>query len=60
MGKPFEASTDELVHGLTHGSKQVRLTAQRALSRSMRGDELEKLRDVLKKYKRLRTGERGQ
>jgi putative membrane-bound dehydrogenase-like protein len=49
QGKPFDASTDELVNVLAHPSREVRLTAQRALARGRRGDEEGKLVEALKR-----------
>ncbi len=39
--KPFEASTDELIKGLSHPSREVRLTAQRRLADRKATKELE-------------------
>jgi putative heme-binding domain-containing protein len=49
MGKACDASTDELVSALTHPSREVRLTAQRALVRGQRSDAADKLVEALKR-----------
>ncbi len=49
LGKPVDASTDELVNALAHPSREVRLTAQRALARDRRDDAAEKLVEALKR-----------
>ncbi|HEU0011572.1 MAG TPA: HEAT repeat domain-containing protein [Verrucomicrobiae bacterium] len=48
VGKPTDASTDELITALAHPSREVRLTAQRALARGRRGDAADKLVAALK------------
>src|SRR5260221_692865 len=48
MGQPFETTVRELVTGLAHPAKEVRMTAQRALSRRGRGGEMEQVVQVLK------------
>jgi putative membrane-bound dehydrogenase-like protein len=43
MGKSFHASSDELIEGLSHPSRELRLAAQRALISRKAGDEAAKL-----------------
>ena len=43
LGQPFQATTEDLVDGLQHRSKKVRLQAQRELSRGRNRDEFAKL-----------------